>query len=148
MLSLILCGKDNEPTFERIRDIVRDVGALYQMMNDYTDLTNVESKAGKTSSDIQEGKCTFYAVNTMLRATPEQKEIFKASYGSWDPEDVKRIRKLYKDLDLISYYKEQHNSKYKQFMKNLDELPSDDLLTPELFLKMMEASNLNNWEIY
>lgn len=32
MLSLILCGKDNEPTFERIRDIVRDVGALYQMM--------------------------------------------------------------------------------------------------------------------
>ncbi|KPJ18335.1 Farnesyl pyrophosphate synthase 1 [Papilio machaon] len=148
MLALILCEKDNEPTFERIRDIVRDVGALYQMMNDYTDLTNEESKSGKTGSDIQEGKCTFFAVKAMERATPEQKEIFKASYGSWDPENVKRIRNLYKELDLISLYKEQHNFKYNQFMKNINSLPSDDILTPDLFMKMMEASNMNNWEIY
>ncbi|KPJ05691.1 Farnesyl pyrophosphate synthase [Papilio xuthus] len=148
MLALILCQKDSEATFKRVSDIVRDVGALYQMMNDFTEFGDGETISDKTGTDIQAGKCSYFAVKALERATPEQKEIFKASYGSWDPEDVKRIKNLYKELDLISLYKEQHNLKYNRFLKNVNELQSDDVLTPELFLKLMEASQLNKWNIY
>ncbi|XP_013137569.1 PREDICTED: farnesyl pyrophosphate synthase 2-like [Papilio polytes] len=148
MLALILCEKDTEETFQRVTHIVRDVGALYQMMNDFTEFCDEESISDKTDTDIQAGKCSYFAVKAMERANAEQKEIFKASYGSWDPEDVRRIKKLYKDLDLITLYKEQHKFKYNQFLNNVNELQSDDVLTPELFTKLMEASHLNNWNIY
>ncbi|XP_045537458.1 farnesyl pyrophosphate synthase [Papilio machaon] len=148
MLALILCQKDDEATFKRVSYIVRDVGNLFQMMNDFTDFCEEEIVFDKTGTDIQAGKCTYFAVKALERASPEQKEIFKASYGSWDPEDVRHIKNLYNDLDLISLYKEQHNFKYNRFLKNVNELQSDDVLAPELFIKLMEASQLNKWKVY
>lgn len=41
MLALILCEKDTEETFQRVTHIVRDVGALYQMM--VSSIYNVKS---------------------------------------------------------------------------------------------------------
>lgn len=104
------------------------------------DCFDLESESGKSGTDIQEGKCTWLAVKSLERGTPEQRTTFTTCYGSWDQEHVDTIKNLYKDLDLIALYEEEQRIRYKIFMQKVQALPSNATPTPQLFLKLLQMA--------
>ncbi|XP_013137571.1 PREDICTED: farnesyl pyrophosphate synthase 1-like isoform X2 [Papilio polytes] len=140
MLAMILTNRADEESFKLAENLCREVGDLFQMKNDFMDCFDSESESGKSGTDIQEGKCTWLAVKSLERGTPEQRTTFTTCYGSWDQEHVDTIKNLYKDLDLIALYEEEQRIRYKIFMQKVQALPSNATPTPELFLKLLQMA--------
>ncbi|CAH2042337.1 unnamed protein product, partial [Iphiclides podalirius] len=111
--------------------------------NDFMDCFDAESTTGKTGTDIQEGKCTWLAVNSLQRCSARQRKIFHECYGSWDPEHVARIKQIYEDMALTKLYKEDQRIRYENFMSQVRELPSNAVPSPALFLQLLNVIQSN-----
>ncbi|XP_068620588.1 uncharacterized protein [Battus philenor] len=138
MLALLLCDKADKQSFGHVDDICRDVGALFQMKNDFMDCFDEELETGKTGSDITEGKCTWLAVKSLERCNAAQRNTFTSCYGSSEPENVNRIKELYKNLALIQLYKEDQKSRYEIFMRKVRDLPADAMHLQDLFCNLLQ----------
>ncbi|CAG5055684.1 unnamed protein product [Parnassius apollo] len=101
--------------------------------NDLTDLFDDDKRTGKTGSDIQAGKCTWLAVTALQRCNKTQRKEFEACYGSWEPENVRRIRKLYEDLNILNIYFHEERATYEATVNKIQSLPSNALPSPDFF---------------
>lgn len=57
------------------------MGHLYQIQNDFLDCFGNPEITGQIGTDIQDNKCTWFAVVCMQRANDEQKQIMMDCYG-------------------------------------------------------------------
>ena len=74
--------KDPEK-FKQAETILLEMGYLFQVQDDFLDFFGDSEASGKDSTDIQEGKCTWFVVMALQRANTEQREILKVStFGS------------------------------------------------------------------
>lgn len=70
----------------------------YPLQNDFLDVYG-ERFSGKLGTDIQEGKYSWLIIKAIERASPEQKEILRNSYGKWDRDCVENVKLIYDQLD-------------------------------------------------
>uniref|UniRef100_A0A8D8HN45 Farnesyl pyrophosphate synthase 2 n=1 Tax=Culex pipiens TaxID=7175 RepID=A0A8D8HN45_CULPI len=80
-MGLIHAGITDLNAVDKMQTITSKMQVLYQMMNDYQDLFGDAEAVGKEESDIQESKCSWFAVKCLEMASSEQKELFKQNYG-------------------------------------------------------------------
>ncbi|CAH0695844.1 unnamed protein product [Spodoptera exigua] len=126
LLALALV-KDRSITFsEEAYNVDLNIGRLLHLQNDYKDVFVDDIKTGKVGTDIQEGKLTWFSLTALQRCTEEQRSIFKESYGSSNPEDVKRIKQLFDDLDLKNLYKQNERSMYEDLVQRIRDLPTKE----------------------
>lgn len=71
-------------------------------------------------TDIQEGKCTWLAVNTLDRCNDKQRSVFKVCYGSKEPAHVERIKQLYMELNIPQLYKQEENEIYNFIVQKIN----------------------------
>ncbi|XP_068620614.1 farnesyl pyrophosphate synthase-like [Battus philenor] len=117
-------------------------------LNDFMDCFDEESETGKESTNIQEGKCTWLAVKSLERCSAAQRETFTSCYGSSEPENIDRIKELYKNLELIQLYKEDQKTRYEIFMRKVKELPSDAKHLHDLFLKLLQLIQIKHQRFF
>ncbi|XP_039314398.1 farnesyl pyrophosphate synthase-like isoform X2 [Solenopsis invicta] len=112
-LAMNLAGIKDPEKFKQAETILLEIGHLFQVQDDFLDFFGDSEAIGKDSTDIQQGKCTWFIVMALQRATPEQREILEECYGFSDPEKVKCVKQLFNDLDLhkvcISYTEQAFN---------------------------------------
>jgi len=70
--------KDPEK-FKQAETILLEMGYLFQVQDDFLDFFGDSEASGKDSTDIQEGKCTWFVVMALQRATPKQRKILEVS---------------------------------------------------------------------
>ncbi|CAK1584574.1 unnamed protein product [Parnassius mnemosyne] len=131
--ALILSNKFNKDSQRNIDNILTDIGIWSQINNDFTDFFDDDKRTGKTGSDIQAGKCTWLAVTALQRCNQKQRKEFETCYGSWEPENVNRIRKLYEDLNILNIYFHEERATYEATVKKIQSLPSNALPSPDFF---------------
>ncbi|CAK1584572.1 unnamed protein product [Parnassius mnemosyne] len=131
--ALILSNKFNKDAQRNVANILTDIGIWSQINNDLTDFFDDDKRTGKTGSDIQAGKCTWLAVTALQRCNQKQRKEFEACYGSWEPENVNRIRKLYEDLNILNIYFHEERATYEATVKKIQSLPSNALPSPDFF---------------
>ncbi|CAG4983333.1 unnamed protein product [Parnassius apollo] len=137
-INMVLCNKATEESLKLVDDICNDFGVVFQIHNDFTDyLDSDASISGKSSTDIPLGKCSWPAVSALLHCDTKQRKIFEENYGSWDPECIKRIRELYKELNMPKLYKEEIQSRYNTYMQKVNALPEDATPSPDVFRKIL-----------
>ncbi|XP_018404178.1 PREDICTED: farnesyl pyrophosphate synthase-like [Cyphomyrmex costatus] len=113
--------KDHE-MFREAKTILFKMGNLYQIQDDYLGWLGKFDVCGKDTTDIQEGKCTWFVVQALQRVTPEQRKILEECYGDSDPEKVHRVKQLFTDLGLLntySTYEEETHNLLKQHIKQM-----------------------------
>jgi len=64
--------------FREATTILTEIGCLFQIQDDYLDCYG-DQVCGKSKTDIQEGKCTWFIVEALQRVTPQQRKILEVS---------------------------------------------------------------------
>lgn len=110
--------------------------AFSLLQDDFMDCFGNETVTGKKGTDIQEGKCSWLAVNALQRCNDAQRTLFAQNYASKDPDDVASIKRLYEDLQLPKLYKEQEDEIHSGILKKINALPSST--SPAIFFKLLD----------
>lgn len=85
------------------------MGVLFQVENDFQDLYANPQVTGKVGTDIQENRCTWFAITAKARGDDRQREILKNCYGSADPDKVAKVKMVFNELNLF-----EENLKYQR----------------------------------
>ncbi|XP_014470381.1 PREDICTED: farnesyl pyrophosphate synthase-like [Dinoponera quadriceps] len=131
IVAMHFVGIKSQKLFGQATAILMKIGHFYQVQDDYLSCYGNREVLGKIGTDIEEGKCTWLAVTALQRVTPEQRNILEECYGSTDSEKVKRVRKLYQDLNLPRLYLAYERETYGQLNAHIQQMSRD--LPQELF---------------
>ncbi|XP_038121926.1 farnesyl pyrophosphate synthase [Culex quinquefasciatus] len=142
-LAMCLAGISDQNAVNQMQTIIAKVEVLFQMMNDYQDLFGDAELLGKEESDIQERKCSWFAVKCLEKTNPEQKELFKQNYGSEDPEKVATIKELYTTLQLKEEYNKCKNELSKEIEADIERVELGKLQRA-LFAVYKKIANSND----
>lgn len=135
-LAMHMTGYTDPEMFRQAKTILLEIGQFYQAQDDFLDCFGDPAVIGKVGTDIEEGKCSWLAVVAMQRATEEQKDIMRQCYGSKDPENVARVKKLYEQLGLPTTYATYEEESYNMIKTHIQQISRG--LPHELFFKIME----------
>jgi farnesyl diphosphate synthase len=111
---LIVAGVTEDEIFDETRDICVQMGEYFQIQDDYLDCYADPEVLGKIGRDIEEGKCCWLVVQALQRVNPEQLAMLQQNYGKDDPEKVKQVKQLYKDLNMTQIFSEYEDKAEKE----------------------------------
>lgn len=128
--------------FRQAKIILYEIGHFLQVQDDYLDCYGDPNVTGKVGTDIQDGKCTWFALMCMQRANVNEKELMREFYGSNNPEHVQKIKELYNDLRLLEMYKQYEKNTY-DMINTLIQQTAREVLR-DLFLHIMNSIYLRD----
>ncbi|XP_029176035.1 farnesyl pyrophosphate synthase-like isoform X2 [Nylanderia fulva] len=134
-LAMHLAGVRDPEKLRQTKTILLEMGHFYQVQDDYLGCYAKSEVVGKTSTDIQEGKCTWLIVMALQRATSEQRKILEECYGSSDPEKVQRVVQIYNDLGLPNTYSMYEEETYNLLVTHIQQMSRG--LPHDLFLILL-----------
>ncbi|KAI9124072.1 hypothetical protein K1719_005372 [Acacia pycnantha] len=97
--ALLMAGENLDNHID-IKNILVDMGIYFQVQDDYLDCFGDPEIFGKIGTDIEDFKCSWLVVKAMELSNEEQKKVLYENYGKPDPENVAKVKALYKELDL------------------------------------------------
>eukprot|EP00957_Ditylum_brightwellii_P198016 15086850-Ditylum_brightwellii.AAC.1 len=102
-LALAYCGVDPETSpdlYTKADAVCMRLGEYFQIQDDVLDAFAPPEVLGKIGTDIEDAKCSWLVCKALEMVTPEQRQVLVDNYGKWDEEGVKKVKALYKELDL------------------------------------------------
>lgn len=123
--AMFLAGHKNANHFSVVKEILYEIGFFFQVQDDYLDCFGDPAVTGKIGTDIQDKKCSWFAVQCLSMATPEQREVMNQCYGTHNEADVQRVKALYDELGLRKLYSEYEQRSYDEIEKRIKQLPTD-----------------------
>ncbi|KAL4948105.1 ERG20 farnesyl diphosphate synthase [Aspergillus filifer] len=110
-LALLDSGKATPQNLDQAEAILIPMGEYFQVQDDYLDVFADPSVLGKVGTDIQDNKCSWLVNQALQRCSPAQRKVLEANYGRKDPECVRAVKLLYRELDLEAVYREYEEAK-------------------------------------
>ncbi|XP_013171872.1 PREDICTED: farnesyl pyrophosphate synthase-like [Papilio xuthus] len=139
LLAFSLCNLKSTKAYMHADKVCSDLGILLQMQNDLMDYVDSKYVSLKTSSDIQNRKCSWPAVAFLENCNNSQRKEFESCYGQSEPDKVERVRRLYKEIDIIKIYRKHEQKRYESMMEQIEQLPVDSTPSKEFFLKILNV---------
>lgn len=127
-LPMIMCGITDPKLYGQAKEILLIMGEYFQIQDDYLDCYGKPEVIGKIGTDIEDNKCSWLVVQALSRATPEQLKVLHNNYGRKEESKVKKIKALYRDLDLENLFKTYEEESYTAIQSLLDkvtDMPKD-----------------------
>jgi farnesyl diphosphate synthase len=113
--ALILTGLDDPVSMAEVEAIMAELGQFFQIQDDYLDVFGDPAVIGKIGTDIEEGKCTWLAIQCIQRANEEELETFKSSIGVVEHRSA--VETLYREMGLDQVYEAYQNAFKKGFLE-------------------------------
>ncbi|XP_063923116.1 farnesyl pyrophosphate synthase-like [Zophobas morio] len=104
---------------KKSEDLSKDLAFLFQVQDDFMDCYGNPHKIGKKGTDIQQGKCSWFAVMVMEKGNYCQIETMKECYGRNDPKAVARILKVYEELNIADLYRHCLDNTFNNIQKSI-----------------------------
>ncbi|CAG0921852.1 unnamed protein product [Notodromas monacha] len=105
IIGMLLAGENDQGVLDEASKILCLIGSYFQTQDDYLDCYGDVSVTGKIGTDIQDGKCTWFIVKALEKADERQRGILAENYGKNSPENVKKVREVFDELNLFHVYK-------------------------------------------
>ena len=107
------------------------MGYYFQVQDDYLDFLDNDDVTGKTSCDIREGKCTWFACKTIEKLGELQDSDkltrFSQFYGKKDPDMVSEAREIMLECELLDEFKKFEEAKTKELKSSISEFPVKEI---------------------
>lgn len=128
-LAMLLAGINDPGYLQEAKDVLVEIGFLFQVQNDFFDCYGETINAEKIGTDIEAGKCTWFIVKFMELAEGEAEEqIMLANYGREDKEAVQCVKDLYAAKNLHGCYlewKEKCIARIRTLIKTVKSVPEE-----------------------
>ncbi|XP_037948253.1 farnesyl pyrophosphate synthase-like [Teleopsis dalmanni] len=134
-LAMHLAGYKDAEAFRQSKTILLEMGHFFQVQDDFLDCFGNPEVTGKIGTDIQDNKCSWLAVVCMQRANDEQKAIMAECYGKTDPENVERVKELYKELGIPNTYATYEEDSYNMIKTHIQQTSRG--VPHEIFLEIL-----------
>ena len=106
--------------YDTARTILCDMGEYFQVQDDYLDCYGDYETIGKIGTDIQDNKCGWLVVKALDICNAKQRKILENNYGVDNPTKIKAVKKLYRDLDIESIYKDYEEESFVRLRTAID----------------------------
>ena len=124
----MIVSEITEDEIPNAEPILLKIGLLFQIQDDFLDCFGDPSIIGKVGTDIQEGKCCWPIVNALVLCDDKQFEVLKDNYGLKDEINVKRVKDVYNELNLMDVYHKEEDILYKDICNDTKQLGEKDEL--------------------
>lgn len=121
-MGMLLSGITDVSAYKLAKEICMEMGEYFQIQDDYLDCFGDPKVIGKVGTDIQDNKCSWLVVQALQKCAPSQRAILEKNYGTWDDKKVKRVKELYKLLELPELFAKYEEESYATIQKLLDEV--------------------------
>jgi len=118
-MGMILSGIKDKKSYELAKKICLTMGEYFQVQDDYLDCFGDPKHIGKVGTDIQDNKCSWMVVQALERCSPAQRKVLVSNYGQWNDGKVKKVKQLYRELDLPKVFEEYEEASYKSIQEDL-----------------------------
>lgn len=121
-LSMYVCGISDEKNLKQVRDILIPLGEYFQIQDDFLDCFGTPEQIGKIGTDIKDNKCSWVVNKALLKVTKEQRELLDNNYGKKDDVSEKRVKDLFKELDIEKDYYEYEEAIVAELRQKIDQI--------------------------
>ena len=128
--AMVLAEIKDPEIYRQAREVLLQMGHLFQVQDDYLDCYGDPQKTGKIGTDIQEGKCSWLVVTALQHANSMQKEILARNYGIKDLEAVEKVKAVYQDLKIAEIYRSFEEESYEDLQDKISKIKA---LNPQVF---------------
>ena len=136
---MIMSEMDSNEELQNAEQILLKIGLLFQIQDDFLDCFGDPSIMGKVGTDIQEGKCCWPVVNAIDLCDDKQWIVLKDNYGLKNELNVKRVKEVYNELNLIHIYHKEEEYLYNEICDDIKQLKTKSALNPEIFESLLTA---------
>ena len=133
MVALIYLGHGTPTNVTQILDVALAFGKYAQVQDDFLDAFADPEVTGKVGTDIEENKCTWLIIQALRRCSPQQREILQSAYGTDKPEDVAKVKEIYRDLKLDEVYTEYERKAIAEITMKINGLDETEGLKKTVF---------------
>ena len=124
MIGATLAGaKDDD--IKKLYRFATELGLAFQLQDDMLDSFGDEALGKKIGGDILEGKKTYLMVQSMNRASDEEREVLRTTHKNEalsDAEKIATIKALYEKLDVKPATEQQIELSFERALSVLDTL--------------------------
>jgi farnesyl diphosphate synthase len=117
---MILGNVNRGHDFDVARDICCAMGEYFQIQDDFLDCYGDPKVIGKVGTDIQDNKCSWLVVQALERSSKSQQKVLIEHYGKDQENSIKKIKALYKSLELEKHYLNYENESYKKITSMIE----------------------------
>src|SRR5882724_9445574 len=127
-----LAGYDNKEFKKKSKEILVKIGLLFQIQDDFIDCFGDSEHTGKIGTDIEDGKCCWPIVTALQLCNESQKHILKTNYGLKSKVNVKAVKDVYNEINLIDVYRKEEEERYEEICLGIDEIRKKDINIPQI----------------
>ncbi|XP_078000053.1 farnesyl pyrophosphate synthase-like [Glandiceps talaboti] len=117
-IAMYLAGITDEKVHSDVRVILKEMGRLCQIKNDFDDCF---STSGKKGTDIEQNKCSWLIVEALKRANPEQCKVLEEYYGIANEETAAKVKTVYEELKLPELYHQRMKDSESMLITLIDQ---------------------------
>merc|ERR1719182_401594 len=97
-----------------------EMGAMFQVQDDYLDCYGDPEVIGKIGTDIRDNKCSWLVNKALEDATPAQKKLLEANYAKKDPKCEKKVKAIFVELGLEAKFKAYEEATHASLVAKID----------------------------
>jgi farnesyl diphosphate synthase len=127
---MLLCGfpvkrkNESDPDYYKIAfNILLPLGEYFQIQDDYLDFSGTPEQIGKIGTDIVDNKCSWCINIALAHANPAQRAILDANYGRKDAEAEAKVKDVFREVGVDSFYAEYEAETYARINALIDAVP-------------------------
>lgn len=136
-LGMILSGVLDNELHEKADVILRKMGHVFQIQDDYLDCFGDPITIGKIGTDIEEGKCCWPIVTALSLANDQQKQILEQNYARKEKENVDAVKRVYNELGIEEIYNSYMRKSFSELSTLIDKFSSETDIPSEIFYSML-----------
>ncbi len=135
--AMLLTNFDDSRDHNFVEKVSFKMGYLFQMQDDFMDCFGDSTITGKMGTHIEEGKCDWNIVTALQLANDKQSIKLLNYYGLKNSEAVKKVKKVYNDLELLKVYHKTEEFCYQELCELIKNSENECKINPKTFYDLL-----------
>ena len=118
-LGMRLAGVTDPSLYKQAEEICKEMGALFQVQDDYLDCYGDPERIGKVGTDIRDNKCSWLINTALETCTKAQRKTLEANYAKKDAKCEAKVKEVFSKLDIKGKFQKYEEETYKGLVEKI-----------------------------